>query len=102
GLGVDGSEGHAVAAICRRLDGVPLAIELAAARAGLLRPEALLRRLARRLTLLTGGAIDLPPRQQTLRRAIEWSYELLNEDERRLFAQLPVLQSGGRPGSSEA
>jgi predicted ATPase/class 3 adenylate cyclase len=84
-----------VAAICIRLDGLPLAIELAAARLKLFSPEDLLGRLERRLDLLRGGARDLPGRQQTLRGTIEWSYELLSEDERRLF-QLFSVFSGAR------
>lgn len=72
----------AVAEICRRLDGLPLAIELAAARIRLFPPSALLQRLDNRLKVLTGGARDLPPRQQTLRGALDWSYELLGQDER--------------------
>src|SRR5205085_3236298 len=67
----------AVAEICRRLDGLPLALELAAARMKLLSPQALLSRLDRRLPLLTGGARDMPARQQTLRNTIAWSYDLL-------------------------
>ena len=68
--------------ICRRLEGVPLAIELAAARTKLLSPEAILDRLDHRLDFLVGGARDLPERQQALRRTIEWSYDLLDDAER--------------------
>ncbi len=85
----------AIAEICARLDGLPLAIELAAARIKLLPPKAILTRLANRLKLLTGGAKDLPARQRTLRGAIEWSHDLLEEGERTLFARLAVF-SGGR------
>src|SRR5918994_3610329 len=86
----------AVAGICIRLDGLPLAIELAAARVRLLPPESILERLAsNRLKLLAGGARDLPERQQTLRGAIDWSHALLEEGERTLFARLAVF-SGGR------
>ena len=84
----------AVAEICFRLDGLPLAIELAAARVKLLPPQAILARLDRSLPLLTGGARDLPARQQTLRGAISWSHELLDPAERRLFAQLGVFRGG--------
>jgi predicted ATPase/class 3 adenylate cyclase/Tfp pilus assembly protein PilF len=84
-----------VAEICVRLDGLPLAIELAAARIKMLPPKALLERLSSRLKLLTGGARDLPERQRTLRGAIEWSHALLDEGERVLFARLAVF-SGGR------
>jgi predicted ATPase/class 3 adenylate cyclase len=80
-----------VAAICRRLDGIPLAIELAAARTKLLGPHELLARLERRLPLLTGGPRDVPERQRTLRATIEWSYDLLHEGERRLLARLSVF-----------
>ena len=83
----------AIAEICTRLDGLPLALELAAARIRLLGPAAMLGRLARRLPLLTGGPRDLPERQQTLRDTIAWSYQLLTPDEQRLFARLAVLAS---------
>jgi predicted ATPase len=71
----------AVAEVCRRLDGLPLAIELAAARVKLLPPDELLARLERRLPLLTGGARDLPARQQTLRATLDWSHDLLSPAE---------------------
>jgi predicted ATPase/class 3 adenylate cyclase len=85
----------AVAEICARLDGLPLAIELAAARIRLLPPPAILERLGSPLKLLTGGARNLPERQRTLRGAIEWSYGLLDERDQTLFARLSVF-SGGR------
>jgi len=79
------------AAICRRLDRLPLAIELAAARVRVLQPQALLERLDRRLPLLKGGAPDLPARQQTLYATIAWSHDLLDDEERTLFRQLSVF-----------
>jgi predicted ATPase/class 3 adenylate cyclase len=84
----------AVAEICARLDGLPLAIELAAARIKLLPPQGMLKRLDSRLKLLSGGARDLPERQRTLRGAIEWSHALLGEGERVLFARLAVFSGG--------
>ena len=80
-----------VEAICVRLDGLPLAIELAAARLRLLSPEALLALLTRQLAVLGGGAVDTAPRHHTLQAAIAWSYDLLNEAEQRLFRQLGVF-----------
>lgn len=84
----------AVAEICRRLDGLPLAIELAAVRIKLLSPSAILERLENSLNLLTGGAKDSPSRQRTMRGAIEWSYDLLTEDEKFLFRRLAVFAGG--------
>jgi predicted ATPase/class 3 adenylate cyclase len=85
----------AVTEICARLDGLPLAIELAAARTRMLPPQKILERLGNRLKLLKGGPRDLPTRQQTLRGTIDWSYELLEEEEKILFGRLSVF-SGGR------
>ncbi len=94
GFGVTNENAPAVAEICVRLDGLPLAIELAAARAKILAPEAMLSRLGSRLKLLRGGARDLPARQQTLRGAIDWSHDLLDGEDRALFRRLSVFVGG--------
>jgi predicted ATPase/DNA-binding winged helix-turn-helix (wHTH) protein len=88
--------------ICARLDGLPLAIELAAARTKLLSPAAILDRLQSRLQLLTGGALDLPERQQTLRNTIDWSHGLLNEAEQKLFRRFSVFIGGCTLEGAEA
>jgi predicted ATPase/DNA-binding CsgD family transcriptional regulator/transcriptional regulator with XRE-family HTH domain len=98
---VTAENGAAVAAICRRLDGLPLAIELAAIRLRLLAPPALLQRLDCRLALLSGGSRDLPMRQQTLRATLDWSYHLLGLRARRLFARLGVFVGGATLDSIE-
>jgi len=92
----------AVTEICHRLDGLPLALELAAARIKLLTPQAILSRLDDRLKLLTGGARDLPARQQTLRNTLEWSYSLLNDEEKILYARLGVFVGGFTLEAAEA
>jgi predicted ATPase len=91
-----------VAAICERLDGLPLAIELAAARVALLEPPALLARLDQRLPLLASRARDAPVRQRTLRATIEWSYELLEAEEQQLFARLGVFRGSFSLDAAEA
>jgi predicted ATPase len=92
----------AIAEICVRLDGLPLAIELAAARVRILAPTQILVRLERRLALLVGGGRDLPVRQQTLRQAIDWSHELLSDTERRLFRRLAVFAGSCTVEGAEA
>ena len=92
----------AIAEICSRVDGLPLAIELAAARVKMLSPNAMLARLQSRLQLLTAGARDLPERQQTLRKTIDWSYDLLNESEQKLLRRLGVFLGGCTLEAAEA
>ncbi len=92
----------AVSKLCRMLDGLPLAIELAAARIRLLSPDALVTRLGDRLALLTGDTRDLPERHRSLRSTIEWSYDLLTSEERRHFRDLAVFRGGARLDAVEA
>jgi non-specific serine/threonine protein kinase len=99
---VTNANAPAIAEICARLDGLPLAIELAAARSKLLPPQTLLARLSNRLQLLTSGARDRPERQQSLRRTIDWSYELLDEGNKTLFRQLSVFSGGWTLEAAEA
>jgi predicted ATPase len=94
GFALTTENASAVAEICRRLDGLPLALELAAARIKLLSPQSILARLDDSLKLLTGGARDLPSRQQTLRNTLEWSHGLLNEEQKTLYARLSVFVGG--------
>ena len=86
--------GAAVAEICRRLEGLPLALELAAPRIRVLPPPAMLARIEHRLTFLTGGAVDLPARQHTMRETIAWSYDLLTASEQKLFRSLAIFDGG--------
>jgi predicted ATPase/class 3 adenylate cyclase len=102
GVGKDLAPDPTIESICRHLDGLPLAIELAAARTKLLSPEALLERLDRALSLLTGGARDAPERQRTLRATMEWSHDLLDEESKRLFARLSVFLGSFPLGVAEA
>lgn len=92
----------AVAGICRRLDGLPLALEIAAARIRIFPPAALLNRLDQSMKLLVGGAADLPERHQTVRAAIDWSYALLTPEEQRVFARLSVFVGGFTFETAEA
>jgi predicted ATPase/class 3 adenylate cyclase len=91
---VDASNAPAIAQICVSLDGLPLAIELAAARVRVLTPQAILSRLGDRLSILAGGASNLPERQKTLRGAIDWSFDLLETADRILFARMAVFAGG--------
>jgi predicted ATPase/class 3 adenylate cyclase len=102
GFEVKNQNARAVAEICARLDGLPLAIELAAAHVRTLTPQALLRRLEQRLKLLTGGPRDAPTRQQTMRGTIDWSYRLLSEPQQRLLSRLSVFVGGCDLEAAEA
>jgi predicted ATPase len=102
GFGLSVSNAAAVAAVCQRLDGLPLAIELAAARCRLLEPWALLERLDARLPLLAGGAQDLPARQRTLRATLRWSYDLLPPEAQAAFRRLAVFAGGFTLEAAEA
>jgi predicted ATPase len=99
---INSENAHSVQEICSRLDGLPLAIELAAARTKVLSPGAILDRLQSPLQLLIGGALDLPERQQTLRKTIDWSHSLLNEAEQKLFRRLSVFVGGCTLEAAEA
>lgn len=102
GFQVNNYNAPAVAEICSQLDGIPLAIELAANRTRLLQPEELLKRLGERLELLSGGSRDLPPRQRTLRRTIDWSFDLLDEQSARAFLALGAFDGLIRLSAAEA
>ncbi len=99
---LDAASAPAVAALCHQLDGLPLAIELAAVRLRVLSPQALLARLGRRLPVLTGGARDPPERQRTLRATLDWSYDLLTATERALFRRMAVFAGGCALAAIEA
>ena len=101
-LAVRGPAIDAIARICVRLDGLPLAIELAAARVRLLSPEDLLERLVHRLAVLTGGGRDRPARHQTLRATLDWSYDLLSPDEQMVLRRLAVFSGGCDMNAAEA
>ncbi len=97
-----GDNAHAVAQICARLDGLPLAIELAAKKVKLLSPTAILARLDERLPFLGNGTVDAPSRHQTMRGAIDWSYDLLDDFQKSLFRQLTVFVGGCTMDAAEA
>ena len=101
GFTLDGTNASAVADICRRLDGIPLAIELAAARVSAMRPNEIAARVDERFRLLTGGRRTAVERHQTLRAAVDWSYALLDENEQRVFARLGVFAGGFDAAAAE-
>jgi predicted ATPase/DNA-binding CsgD family transcriptional regulator len=101
-LPITGANINIIAEICARLDGLPLAIELAATRIQILTPRELLSRLKHRLHILTNGGMDLPERQRTLRNTMDWSYDLLNPEEQRLFRLLSIFTNGCTLDAAEA
>ena len=101
-FGLTDGNAPAVAELCRRLDGLPLAIELAAGRVGLLEPEQLVARLADALPLLEAGPRDAPARQRTIRATLEWSYALLDPDEQQAFRRLAVFVDGAEIDAAQA
>ncbi len=101
-FGLTDGNAPAVAELCRRLDGLPLAIELAAGRVGLFEPEQLVERLADALPLLEGGPRDAPARQRTIRATLEWSFALLDADEQQAFRALAVFVGGAELGAAQA
>src|SRR2546430_5920916 len=102
GFQLTGANAHAIAELCTRLEGVPLAIELAAARSKVLPPQALLGRLEPRFQVLTGGRRDAPPRQQTLHKTLGWTYDVLSPEEQTLFRRLSVFVGGCSLHAAEA
>jgi predicted ATPase/class 3 adenylate cyclase len=102
GFVVSPSNARALIEVCRRVDGLPLAIELAAARCGLLSPAEIAERLEAALAILTGGPRDVPARQRTLRATVDWSYELLADEEKTCFARFAVIVGGATVEAAEA
>ena len=100
GFALTGANAAAVVEICRRLEGLPLAIELAAARIRLLDPDELLRRLATSLDALGTGSVDMPHRQRTLRDTVQWSVDLLDDDERSLLETVAIFVGGWTVGAA--